>query len=118
MKRVREKLTQVTDPTLSIGKKYVRVETDEDGNLVRVGIVTGTGKSFEYTFMSGYTGSGKTKSTATNFPTFIDESGKESGMMTPERLGYFFELTEGQPTTLEPEVTTNLNADDISDSFF
>jgi hypothetical protein len=113
MKRVREKLTQVTDPTLSIGKKYVRVETDEDGNLVRVGIVTGTGKSFEYTFMSGYTGSGKTKSTATNFPTFIDESGKESGMMTPERLGYFFELTEGQPTTLEPEVTSNLSKDEL-----
>jgi hypothetical protein len=114
MKRVREKLTQVTDSTLSVGKKYARVETDEEGNVNKVEIVTGTGKSFEYTFMSGYTGSGKTKSTATTFPTFIDESGKESGMMTPERLGYFFELTEGQPTTLEPEVTTNLNADELA----
>jgi hypothetical protein len=104
MKRVREKLTQVKDPTLTISKKYARVVTDEEGNVTKVEIVTGTGKSFEYTFMSGYTGSGTTKSTATNFPTFIDESGKESGVMAPERLGYFFELPNDQPTDARTEI--------------
>ena len=114
MQRVRKKLTLVKDSTLTIGKKYARVVTYEGLNRVDVEIVTGTGKSFEYSFMSGYTGSGTTKSTATNFPTFIDESGKESGFMVPERLGYFFELPNDQPTTLEPEVTTNLSKDELA----
>jgi hypothetical protein len=110
--KVRKKLTLVKDSTLSVDKKYVRVETDQEGNVYRVGIVTGTGKSFEYTFMSGYTGSGNTKSTATNFPTFIDESGKESGMMSPERLGYFFELPVlEQPTADESAVVVDIPKD-------
>ena len=110
--KVRKKLTLVKDSTLSVDKKYVRVETDQEGNVYRVGIVTGTGKSFKYTFMSGYTGSGNTKSTATNFPTFIDESGKESGMMSPERLGYFFELPVlEQPTADESAVVVDIPKD-------
>ena len=110
--KVRKKLTRVKDSTLSVGKKYVRVETDQEGNVYRVEIVTGTGKSFEYTFMSGYTGSGNTKSTARNFPTFIDESGKESGMMSPERLGYFFELPVlEQPAVDESAVVVDIPKD-------
>lgn len=113
LSKIRKKLTQVKDSTLIVGKKYVRVQTDQEGNVYKVEIVTGTGKSFEYTFMSGYTGSGNTKATTTNLPIFIDESGKESDMMSPERLGYFFELPAlEQP--IQPEVTTNLSADELA----
>jgi hypothetical protein len=42
----------------------------------------------------------------------IDESGKESGMMSPERLGYFFELPVlEQPTADESAVVVDIPKD-------
>lgn len=115
MKRVREKLTEIKEPTLVNRKKYVRVVTDSEANVEKIEIVTGTGNSYDYTFMSGFTGSGATKSTGRQFPTFIDENGKESGVMVPERLGYFFELpNDAELAALEgakpaPDEPKNIN---------
>ncbi len=108
MKRVREKLTQIKEPTLVKEKKYVRVVTDSEAKLEKIEIVIGTGESYDYAFMSGFAGEGATKSTGIQLPTFIDESGKKSGVMVPERLGDFFELpSDAELATLEKAKSTS-----------
>ena len=75
--------------TLEKGKTYVRVRTDNTNNPVEVEKITGTGETFEYTYMSGYTGAGNTQSSKRDFPTYIDSEGKEKKYYTPDNVDFY-----------------------------
>ncbi len=106
LNRVKEQLNLVTDSSLTKGKKYIRVQKGDDDKITNIEVVTGTGESYDYSIMSGYT-PGETKHSTSLYPTFINEKGQEIKMLAPERLGYFVEIPtiEGSEEILPGEKT-------------
>lgn len=110
LNRVKEQLNLVTDSLLTKGKKYIRVEKSGDDRITNIEVVTGTGESYDYSVMSGYT-PGETKHSTSLYPTFINEKGQEIKMLAPERLGYFVEIPNLEKTDNIDIADTNLPDD-------
>ena len=78
---------------LEKGKAYLRVIYDNQTSEVRsVEIVTGTGDLYNYTFTSGFTGAGSTKSSTTKLDSFVDSKGELVSNVSPETRGEIYEI--------------------------
>jgi hypothetical protein len=75
---------------LDKGKQYLRIIVDMSNHASAAEIITGTGEVYNYTQMSGYSGSGTSNQMVIQLPSFYDSKGKlfEGSLST----GYIYEI--------------------------